>query len=544
MTEIDLLILQPTMPRIGRSVEGPSDAQVALRRTWDRIRLALSFLTDDESDQNLKADAAAELSASLDAVSVFSHAAFEAGVVAEAVDTAVQQACETIEHAIPELLQNEVARTTPSQMMTLHLGLTSATVAKPCAPGKGRPAFSPEVKDMEYLVSLAYDSPRIAEMYGVSHQTVQRWLRTHGLGKRKRAQVADTDLRSLMERVTSGVGANWGWRMVYGNLRQQGVVVTQDRVQTLLRDLHPCANETRRLLLLAQRTNYKSRGPNAVWHVNGNHKLAPWGIYIHGAIDGGTKYVLYLNATDCNTAAAACQPYMAACELHQGCSRVRIDAGSENRAIAEYQLAVRGENRGSVLVGPSFRNQPIERLWRDVRRSALEYFRVIFRHLEKVDHSWRAHSSRDRHCLRAVFLPVVQQCLNQFIGAWNNHNIRNAGVPANRYEPCCRWELLDNHDWDALRDLGFSIVPEGLSQLSGIFGAASDERRHQAADPVRLGRVLGFTAQEAALVFEATEQVLGPLHPGSSSTQMIQFYMHYRRLVTDLTDDAAWPVAQ
>ena len=65
------------MPRIGRSVEGPSDAQVALRRTWDRIRLALSFLTDDESDQNLKADAAAELSASLDAVSVFSHAAMK-----------------------------------------------------------------------------------------------------------------------------------------------------------------------------------------------------------------------------------------------------------------------------------------------------------------------------------------------------------------------------------------------------------------------------------------------------------------------------------
>jgi hypothetical protein len=61
--------------------------------------------------------------------------------------------------------------------------------------------------------------------------------------------------------------------------------------------------------------------------------------------------------------------------MHQGYSRVRIDAGTENYGIANFQLSVRGHNRGSVLVGPSVHNQPIERIWRDVKESVLDQFR-------------------------------------------------------------------------------------------------------------------------------------------------------------------------
>ena len=112
-----------------------------------------------------------------------------------------------------------------------------------------------------------------------------------------------------------------------------------------------------------------------MWRVDGNHKLKPWGFFIHVAIDRGKRFLLYLYLSTRNTSATALKPYRAACVTHQGCSRVRIDAGTENYGIANFQLAVRGPNRGSVLVGPSVHNQPIERIWREVRESVLDRFR-------------------------------------------------------------------------------------------------------------------------------------------------------------------------
>ncbi|KAK6988781.1 hypothetical protein R3P38DRAFT_2377518, partial [Favolaschia claudopus] len=30
----------------------------------------------------------------------------------------------------------------------------------------------------------------------------------------------------------------------------------------------------------------KVRGLNALWHMDGNEKLRPWGFYVHGCVDG------------------------------------------------------------------------------------------------------------------------------------------------------------------------------------------------------------------------------------------------------------------
>ncbi|KAI6114827.1 hypothetical protein EDD16DRAFT_1483344, partial [Pisolithus croceorrhizus] len=36
---------------------------------------------------------------------------------------------------------------------------------------------------------------------------------------------------------------------------------------------------------------YYVKWPNAVWHINGHHKLIRWGIVIHGFIDGFCRTV-------------------------------------------------------------------------------------------------------------------------------------------------------------------------------------------------------------------------------------------------------------
>ena len=163
--------------------------------------------------------------------------------------------------------------------------------------------------------------------------------------------------------------------MWQGHLRSLGHTVRAETVRSLLHELNPHGNQVRLQRQLVRRV-YRFTEPNALWHVDGNHKLEPLGFSIHGAIDGGTWFLLYLYLSTRNASATALVPYKVACSKHQGCSRVRIDVGTENFGIANFQLVVREPNLGSVLVGFSVHNQPIERIWRDVRESVLDRFRL------------------------------------------------------------------------------------------------------------------------------------------------------------------------
>jgi len=48
-------------------------------------------------------------------------------------------------------------------------------------------------------------------------------------------------------------------------------------------------------LKVTHRIFYHVRGPLALWHMDGNHKLIRWGFVIHGAIDGYSRKVMYLS---------------------------------------------------------------------------------------------------------------------------------------------------------------------------------------------------------------------------------------------------------
>lgn len=45
-----------------------------------------------------------------------------------------------------------------------------------------------------------------------------------------------------------------------------------------------------------ERVNYISLGPNDVWYVDGYMKLEPFGIEIYAAIDGYSRYIVWIYA--------------------------------------------------------------------------------------------------------------------------------------------------------------------------------------------------------------------------------------------------------
>ena len=83
---------------------------------------------------------------------------------------------------------------------------------------------------------------------------------------------------------------NTGIRYLRGHLFQQGMRVQRERIVASLSRVDDVAKVILRNKVIKRR-EYKSPRPNALWHVDGHHKLGPWGIVIHGFTDGYDRVV-------------------------------------------------------------------------------------------------------------------------------------------------------------------------------------------------------------------------------------------------------------
>ena len=133
---------------------------------------------------------------------------------------------------------------------------------------------------------------------------------------------------------------------------------------------------------ILHRRQYSVPSPNALWHVDGNHKLIRWRIIVHGGIDGFSRVVTYLQAATNNTSQTALSAFLKGVASYGLPSRVRTDHGGKNALIAEYMIQQRGAGRGSIIMGRSVHNQRIEILWRDMFTGCVCYFYYLFYHLE------------------------------------------------------------------------------------------------------------------------------------------------------------------
>ena len=49
-----------------------------------------------------------------------------------------------------------------------------------------------------------------------------------------------------------------------------------------------------------QRKKYRNPGPNYVWHFDGRDKLKPYGLSMHGCIDGSSRRIVWLEVASTN----------------------------------------------------------------------------------------------------------------------------------------------------------------------------------------------------------------------------------------------------
>lgn len=148
-----------------------------------------------------------------------------------------------------------------------------------------------------------------------------------------------------------------------------------------------------------------------------------WRIVIHGCVDGYSRLVTFLGASDNNRASTVLDLFLEATIKYGVPSRVRCDHGGENVDVCLFMETYRGYGRGSAIRGRSVHNQRIERFWVDMWRGCTHIYYSLFQFLENegllnVDnpaHTWTLHH---------IFLPRLNRELTLFAKQWNLHGIR------------------------------------------------------------------------------------------------------------------------
>ncbi|KAG9016296.1 hypothetical protein FRB90_003400 [Tulasnella sp. 427] len=279
--------------------------------------------------------------------------------------------------------------------------------------------------------------PNISEHYGPSIT-----VRTNPLQAAGRPAIAwseeELDEAVLRLRV---LYPRAGVSMLEGMLDRLGFHVPREAISGALVRLDPTGRVFERIRI--ERRTYSVPGPNALWHHDGQHGLIRWLIVIHGFIDGYSRLITGLRASNNNRAATVLAVFLRAANVYRTPSRLHGDHGVENVLVAAWMEANKGARRGSYIWGRSVHNVRIERLWVDVTAQFGRKWADFFTLLE-INHGLDVNNTRHLWLLHYLFLSDINADCAFFAEAWNRHKIKNKGQPARSPSDMFFFDMITN----------------------------------------------------------------------------------------------------
>ena len=189
----------------------------------------------------------------------------------------------------------------------------------------------------------------------LSLRQLKRLLKAKGLGRRRNP----SDLREVCDAVEEelrGSGSNIGYRQMTQRLvNDYGLIVDRETVRELLKILDSEGVELRAKRSLKRR-QYRTRGPIFLWRMDGYGKLKPFGLCIHGAIDGFSRRILWLDVGPTNNdPSVICQYFVNCVRQLGGTARViRADHRPENVYVTAVQRFFRRNAQDNLAAMNSF----------------------------------------------------------------------------------------------------------------------------------------------------------------------------------------------
>lgn len=197
-----------------------------------------------------------------------------------------------------------------------------------------------------------------------------------------------------------------------------------------------------------------------MWYYAGYDKLKPYGFPIHGAIDGYSRKILWLEVVRSNNKPEVPARFYLDCVKNiEGCPLVvRSDCGTENGVLAAMQCYFRKDGNdvfaghNAHKYGTSSANQRIEGWWSYFRRARTGWWMDFFKDMV-ASGQLEIGNTLQMECLWFCFSPVLSCELEAVKMQWNTHRIR----PTRNYGTVAG-------------------IPDVLYYLPGNFGAAECKR--------------------------------------------------------------------
>jgi hypothetical protein len=154
-----------------------------------------------------------------------------------------------------------------------------------------------------------------------------------------------------------------------------------------------------------------------------------WKVVIHGGIDGFSRMIVFVSASNNNRSETVLRQFQQAVRLFGMPRRIRVDKGGENVGVCSEMERLLGNGR--VIRGSSVHNQRIERLWRNVWDNVVNVYHSLFSYMEampndcpkglgildidNLSHMWALHY---------IYMPRINMDLTNFQKQWNDHSLR------------------------------------------------------------------------------------------------------------------------
>ena len=170
----------------------------------------------------------------------------------------------------------------------------------------------------------------------ISLSTLKRYLKKMNCFRRPLfgRRINFNEVKEIVQEELYGSGSNLGYRRVWSHLSSSGILLRREDVGLALRELDP-ENVDKRQRRRLRRRKYRNSGPNYVWHIDGHDKLKPYGISIHGCIDGYSRRIIWLEVAATNKMPELiAKYYLDAVKQMKGKPKIiKADDGTEHSVI-------------------------------------------------------------------------------------------------------------------------------------------------------------------------------------------------------------------
>lgn len=235
----------------------------------------------------------------------------------------------------------------------------------------GQPRYDIDLDMVLFLRGVGAKFKDIAKSLGISTKTLRNHLQRAGIVATRRTLTVINDHQ--LDEVISGFVAMHpfsGVSIAKGYLDSIGIHIPKRRVNESMRRVDPIGVLIRYVSLpfsltllidpnvfcrwstAIRRRVYKVRGAQALWHMDGNEKLHRWGFYVHGCVDGHTRYIVYLECRSNKSASTVAKIFVDGVRrMRCPPSRVRGDYGTENNGVEKIMIDFWGEEHKAFIRG-------------------------------------------------------------------------------------------------------------------------------------------------------------------------------------------------